>query len=164
MKITPNINWLIYKSVSQLMLSAVAAVIPLILGVFYFGFMVKLGREMTVQDSSTLLYVYSLSLILIYVITLIKEYFYVAKAHISTEENGIVIYKSFIGQNKNNIPYVRISSVEVNQSAFDKMLGLGTLYVHTKNNDESYEISGLRYSDASGFADKIIKEYKLGIK
>jgi hypothetical protein len=34
---------------------------------------------------------------------LIKEYFYVAKAYISTEENGIVI-KSFIGQNKSNIP------------------------------------------------------------
>lgn len=119
---------------------------------------------MTIQDSSTLFYVYSLSLILIYVTTLIKEYFYVAKAYISTEENGIVIYKSFIGQNKSNIPYVRISSVEVNQSVFDKMLGLATLYVYTKNNDENYELPGLKYSDASSFADKIIKEYKLGIK
>jgi len=164
MIIKPNANWLIYKGISQLMLSAVAAIVPLLAAVFYFSFMVKLGREMTTQDTSILLYVYSLSFILIYVVNVITNYFYVVNTDISIEENGIVIRRSFIGQNKGNVPFVRISSIEVNQSVFERIFGLGTLFLYIKNNNENHELPGFKYSDASSFADIIMKEHKLNIK
>lgn len=146
------------------MLSAVAAIVPLLAAVFYFSFMVKLGREMTTQDTGILLYVYSFSFILIYVINVIINYFYVVNTDISIEENGIVIRRTLIGQNKYNVPFVRISSVEVDQSALERILGLGTLFLYMKNNNENHELPGFKYSDASRFADMIMKEHKLNIK
>lgn len=141
----------------------IVSLIPLVISIFILGLLSKFGRETTVGDTQLLIAVYIISFLVKYFASLVKEFLYLKNSYISSDKNGIEVYSSIIGQNKNIIPYINLHSFEVNQGFLERLIGLSTIYIYT-DGEEAYELPGFRYNQADSFIKGAVEEYGLKIK
>lgn len=163
MKLTTHKNFLVYNIFSKVFISIFASIIPVLIATFILGLLHKLEIQINTPNGQLLLIVYIFSFILVYLFSLIKEFVYQKNFYLLLDENGIEIFESFITQSKNIIPLINLQSFEVSQSFWERLLGLGTIFITTKHDEVNYEISGLEYKSASEFIEKASKKYKLKI-
>jgi uncharacterized membrane protein YdbT with pleckstrin-like domain len=157
----PQLKSLFLAIISNFILSIFAAIIPSFIFVFYLAFAQKFGRNPTIENNQTLFTIYLVSLVLIYIFSLIKKYFYTKNTVIILNQNGLEISSSFISQAKHTLPHINLQSFEVNQNMFERIFNLGTLYIYTKGQDENYEFNGLDFNSASNFINQATREYKI---
>lgn len=119
---------------------------------------------MTYQDSFVLLAVYLVSFVLIYGYSLVRAHSYIRRSKIVSTNDGVEIFQSFIEKNQVLIPFVKITSIEVDQTLFERPLDLSTLFIYTNSSDDNFELSGLLFDDAKRFAEKVTSEHKLKVK
>ena len=164
MKLRPVKKALFYQIFSCLFISIFSGFIPALLYIFILAMLSKLGRQNTIQDNQTLLIVYIFSFLVIYLIFIVKKYIYIKTSYISFDKHGIEVYQSFISQTKKIVPYINVQSFEVNQSVFERLIGLGTIFLYTKNEDENYELSGYNFKMAEEFVENAVNEYHIVTK
>ena len=106
---------------------------------------------------------YFISVVLIFIFRTISLIAYVKKTYILVYKNSVEIYREFLTTIKNQVMYASIESVEINQSVVEKIFGLSTVFINTKNVDEQYELAGFECGVSSLWAEKLEQEYKIKV-